>query len=51
MKWTVSEKYNDNFTVLKDDQPLAYVLSNAKLLLLGIDDNTASASFDFDIIY
>ena len=54
LKWAVTEKFRDylqmkHFTVLTDSNPLAYVLTSAKLDATGQRWASALGQFDFDI--
>ena len=56
LKWAISEKFNDylygsEFTVLTDNNPLTYVLTNAKLDATGHRWLAALANYDFNIKY
>ena len=56
LKWSVCDKFNEylfghGFTVLKDNNPLTYVLSSAKLDATGQSWVAALSAFDFDVLY
>ena len=56
LKWAVTEKYHDylygsTFTVLTDNNPLSYVLTNAKLDATGHRWLAALAMYNFSIKY
>jgi hypothetical protein len=56
LKWFITEKFKDylygtKFTVLTDNNPLAYVLSHTKLDATGHRWVAAQSSYDFDIKY
>ena len=56
LKWAVTEKFSDyltnnHFRVLTDNNPLAYILTTAKLDATGQRGVSALSSFSFDIQY
>lgn len=56
LKWAISEKFHDylygtKFTILTDNNPLSYVLTNAKLDATGHRWLAALAMYDFNIKY